>query len=436
MDVIDTFLDTFIRYVDSGFGLLAGDVAYLTTTLIAIDITLAGLFWALSQNNDVIASLLKKVLYVGFFAFIIGNFALLAAIVFDSFAELGIKAGGSTMTASDLLRPGYIASVGFESAQPLLEEISDMLGPISFFHNFIMIAVMFVAWAIIMVAFFVLAVQLFITILEFKLTTLAGFVLVPFALWNKTSFLAERVLGNVITSGIKLMVLAVIIGIGSTLFSSVTDAFRTGDDVTLAQVMGTVLAAIVFFWMGIFAPGIASGLITGAPQLGAGSAAGAAAGVAAGTYVAGASSRAAIGTGASGASSAVKAGASMAGAARTSYTLGSVASGKSGASGIAAGIAGVARAGGDAIARTAGKPIQSLKAAYSQGSQGAWQATGGSSSGDTPKPNETPNQSPSWARRMQARQNISQAGQMAAHSLRDGDRGSSGAAPHLTDKDD
>lgn len=436
MDVIDTFLATFIAYIDSGFGLLAGDVAYLTTTLIAIDITLAGLFWALSQNTDVIASLLKKVLYVGFFAFIIGNFALLAGIVFDSFAELGIKAGGGTMTAADLLRPGYIASVGFDAAQPLLEEIGDMLGPISFFHNFIMIIVMFVAWAVIMVAFFVLAVQLFITILEFKLTTLAGFILVPFALWNKTSFLAERVLGNVITSGIKLMVLAVIIGIGSTLFGSVTDAFRTGDDVTLAQVMGTVLAAIVFFWMGIFAPGIASGLITGAPQLGAGSAAGAAAGVAAGTYMAGAGGRAAIGAAGGGASSAIKAGASMAGAARTSYTLGSVASGKDGASGVVAGMAGVARAGGDAIRQTAGKPMQSLKAAYNQGSQSAWQATGGSNSGDTSNAMSNRGQSPGWARRMQARQNAAQAGQMAAHSLREGDRGSSGAAPQLNDKDD
>ena len=62
-----------------------------------------------------------------------------------------------------------------------------------------------------------------------------------------------------------------------------------------ATVMGTVLAAIVFFWMGIFAPGIASGLITGAPQLGAGSAVGATAGVAAGTYVAGMGGRAAVG---------------------------------------------------------------------------------------------------------------------------------------------
>ena len=438
MDVIDIFLATFIAYIDSGFGLLAGDVAYLSTTLIAIDITLAGLFWALSQNTDVIAGLLKKVLYVGFFAFIIGNFSLLAGIVFDSFAELGVTAGGGTMTADDLLRPGFIAGVGLDAGQPLLEEISDMLGPISFFHNFIMIAVMFVAWAIIMVAFYVLAVQLFITILEFKLTTLAGFVLVPFALWNKTTFLAERVLGNVITSGIKLMVLAVIIGIGSTLFSSVTDAFRTGDDVTLAQVMGTVLAAVVFFWMGIFAPGIASGLITGAPQLGAGSAAGAAAGVAAGTYVAGMGGHAAVGAVAGGASSAVKAGAIMAGAARTSYTLGSVASGASGAAGVAAGLAGVARAGGDAVRRAASRPAQSMREAYQHGSQGAWRATGGSetASMESSASGSSSAQSPGWARRMQARQRMGQAGQMAAHSIRDGDRGASGANPTLKDKDD
>ena len=435
MDVIDTFLTTFIAFIDSGFGLLAGDVAYLSTTLIAIDITLAGLFWALSQNTDVIAGLIKKVLYVGFFAFIIGNFAVLSNIVFDSFSGLGLTASGSSITAADLLRPGFIASIGFDAASPLLDQIGDMLGPVAFFHNFIMIGVMFIAWAVIIVAFFVLAVQLFITILEFKLTTLAGFVLVPFALWNKSAFLAERILGNVITSGIKLMVLAVIIGIGSTLFASVTDAFRTGDDVTLAQVMGTVLGSMVFFWMGIFAPGIASGLITGAPQLGAGSAAGAVAGIAAGTYVAGAGSRATLGAATGGASSAVKAGASLAGGARTSYTLGSVASRASGASRIAAGIAGVARAGGDAIRKTASNPVQSLKDAYQQGSQSAWTATGGSAFGGGQTANAaSSSQSPGWARRMQARQNVSQASQMAAHSLRDGDRGSSGAAPQLSER--
>ena len=157
MDVIDRFLETFMAYIDSGFGLLAGDVAYLTTTLIVIDITLAGLFWALSQTADVIAGLLKKVLYVGFFAFILGNFSILANILFASFAELGVKAGSSTLTAGDLMRPGYIAGVGFEAAFPLLADIGDMLGPISFFHNLVPIAVMLLAWLVILIAFFVLA---------------------------------------------------------------------------------------------------------------------------------------------------------------------------------------------------------------------------------------------------------------------------------------
>jgi hypothetical protein len=44
--VIDTFLNTFTTYIDSGFGLLKGEIAYLSSTLIVLDITLAGLFWA------------------------------------------------------------------------------------------------------------------------------------------------------------------------------------------------------------------------------------------------------------------------------------------------------------------------------------------------------------------------------------------------------
>ncbi|MDI1262804.1 MAG: P-type conjugative transfer protein TrbL, partial [bacterium] len=34
--VIDRFLEVFSRYIDSGFGLLSGEVAFLATTLAAI----------------------------------------------------------------------------------------------------------------------------------------------------------------------------------------------------------------------------------------------------------------------------------------------------------------------------------------------------------------------------------------------------------------
>ena len=435
LSVIDNFLATFSLYIDSGFGLLSGDVAYLTTILIAIDITLAGLFWAMSDNTNVIAQLLKKVLYVGFFAFIIGNFALLSGIVFDSFAGLGLRAGGSTMTAADLMRPGFIAATGYDAAKPLLDEIGDLTGPIAFFHNFVTIAILFFAWIVVLLSFFILSVQLFITILEFKLTTLAGFILVPFALWNKTTFLAERVLGNVVTSGVKLMVLAIIVGIGSTAFGAMTSAFSAGD-VTMEQALSTVLAAVAIFGLGIFGPGIAAGLITGAPQLGAGAAVGTVGGLAAGGYVGAMGARAAAGAVAGGASSAVKAGATLTGAASTSYALGKTASGANGIAGAAAGVSGVARAGGEAVRSFASRPFDSLKSAYDRGGAAAFTATGGKSAYGSVAGSTPPAGNDNWAKRFQAQQNVRDAGGVAAHSLRDGDGSSGGAAPSLADREE
>ena len=142
--VIDRFMAAFIQYIDSGFGLLGGDVAFLTTVLVGIDITLAGLFWAMGGEDDIIGRFLKKILYVGAFALILGSFPTLADIIFRSFAGLGITAGGGGMTADDLLRPGFVANTGFEAAKPLLDQVSELLGWISFFENFLTIAILLI----------------------------------------------------------------------------------------------------------------------------------------------------------------------------------------------------------------------------------------------------------------------------------------------------
>jgi type IV secretion system protein TrbL len=317
--IIDRFTETFSRYIDSGFGLLAGDVAFLTTVLVAIDITLAGIFWAMYGDENVPVQLIRKVLYVGFFALLLNNFKGLADIVFQSFAGLGLKASGTAMTATDLMRPGFVASAGFTASRPLLEKAGELIGITTFFSNFVTIAVLLLAWVIVLLAFFVLAVQLFIAIIEFKLTTLAGFVLVPFALFGQTAFLAERVLGNVISSGIKLMVLAIVVGIGSSIFGTLV---RPTADITLTQAASTILAAIAVFGLAIFVPGIAAGLITGAPQLGAGAAVATTA-AAGGTVVAGgmlASGAARLAGRASGA--AIRAAASLTGTVGAAYQAG------------------------------------------------------------------------------------------------------------------
>ena len=177
LSVIDQFLAVFSKYIDSGFGLLHGEVAYLSATLIVIDMTLAGLFWAMG-GEEVLAKLIRKTLYVGAFAYIIGNFNTLASIIFRSFAGLGLLATGSTLSLSHFLQPGRLAEVGVTAGLPILQQVGTMShGFTAVFSNLDMIVVLLLAWIVVVISFFILAVQLFVTLIEFKLTTLAGFVL-------------------------------------------------------------------------------------------------------------------------------------------------------------------------------------------------------------------------------------------------------------------
>src|SRR3546814_19421063 len=134
------------------------------------------------------------------------------------------------------------------------------MGFVSFCENFIQIIVLLFAWAIVLLAFFVLAIQLFITLIEFKLATLCGFVLIPFGLFGKTAFMAERVLGNVISSGVKVLVLAVIIGIGSTLFDAFSAGFG-GAPPTIEDPMPIVLASPCLLGLVNFRPGTRQGAV-------------------------------------------------------------------------------------------------------------------------------------------------------------------------------
>ncbi|WP_275760210.1 P-type conjugative transfer protein TrbL [Ralstonia pseudosolanacearum] len=453
VSVIDRFLNVFSTYIDSGFGLLHGEVAFLTATLVAIDMTLAGLYWALGhatgQGEDVLAKLLRKVLYVGAFAYIIGNFNWLASIVFRSFAGLGLTASGSTLTMATFLQPGRLAKTGIDAAAPILQQISEMAGFPEVFINIAPIVVMFLAWLIVIISFFVLAVQLFVTLIEFKLTTLAGFVLVPFALWNKTAFLAEKVLGNVVSSGIKVLVLAVIVGIGTGLFAE----FQvTPNEPSVDHALVVMLASLAMLALGIFGPGIATGLVSGAPQLGAGAMAGAAMG-AAGTAVA-------VGAAATGVGSAVVAGARMApaaakmaasgaraaastaGSARSAYQAGSAAAG-GGLKGAAAGVGNVAKTGAQAVGKKAAAGMRSLKerAASAFRSDETGPASGGAAASGQSAASEAsssaadPQQQaqPAWAKRLHRRQQISHAATTAAHTLRGGDGGGSSSGPSLHD---
>lgn len=313
-----------------------------------------------------------------------------------------------------------------------------MVGFTTFFDNFLTIMVLLFAWALVIVAFFILAVQMFVCILEFKLTSLAGFILVPFALWSRTSFLAERVLGNVVSSGIKVMVLAVIVGIGSNFFTEFTDALQ-GQEPDIGQAMSLVLASLSLFGLGIFGPAIASGLVSGTPQLGAGAALGTAVGAAGVTMIAGGAAvggARALGGAALGA---VRSGTAMGSAASTAYGLGKE---TAASPSVGAGLGGVARAAGNAARARAGGAL-GLGEAAAGGRQAAWNALNqiSTQSSSAPSPSgpggggETGG-TPAWARAMRDQQTSRHRQSQAIHALQQGDRGGASANPDIKERND
>ncbi|OYX45923.1 MAG: P-type conjugative transfer protein TrbL [Alphaproteobacteria bacterium 32-64-14] len=442
---IDGFLTTFITYIDSGFGLISGDVTSLAAILIVIDVTLAALFWAWGAQNDILQSLVKKTLYVGAFAFIFGNFALLSTIVFDSFATLGLQASAAGFSPADLLKPGLVAAEGLAASQPIFDHIGTIApGPIEFFANLAEVILLCLGGIIVIAAFFVLSIQLFVLIVEFKITTLAGFVLVPFAFWKQTTFLAERVLGNVISSGIKVLVIAVVIGIGSTMFATLRTALSP-DDMTIEQAFAVVLGALTLMGLAIFCPRIAAGLVSGAPQLSAGAAAGTMLGVGgagAGAFTAG---RAAAGAAVGATRAAANGSASAAGGLRAATALGAMRTGLSGpiAAPLNAAVGlGASAAGG--LGQAAGRVAGHFRARGTAGQR----AVAGAAGAITPPPGTAPASAspfstassatsgqPAWANRFKRTQSIREGVLVAAHTLNAGDGGGASEGPNLKQRD-
>ena len=296
---LDDFLNRFRSQVDAGFGLIQGDVAGTLAALVVISITITALLWAIDENQNVVASLVRKVLLVGFFAFLVTQWASLTKTVVNGFAALGLKAGGGAMSLADFTTsPSKIVISGLEVVKALMLYVKEVApGPIEFFAHIDVVLMALIAAIGILIAFVILAIEIVVTIIEFHIVTLIAFVTVPFGVLTQTSFMSERAIGYVISVGIKLMALAIVVSLGTTVF----DSYKVSAAPDINEAVGLLLGAVVMVMLALKIPAIAGALISGGPQLNAGSALMGAAGVAAGVAGVGLAARMAGGALAQGA---------------------------------------------------------------------------------------------------------------------------------------
>lgn len=257
-ETVNSFLDRFIAVADSGFGLIAGDVSYVLNALIVISIVLAGAQWALAQEAP-LAPFFRKVLFIGFFAFLVNNWASLSSIIVRSGAELGLAAGGGGLTMAELHNPGRVGQIGIEMFGRTMALSEGM----NVFNDTMTMALIFIAALVAALGFFLLALQLFVSLIAFKLGALAAFIALPWGVFNGTSWIAERPFGWVAASAVRFFVLALVASISIRFVETLPPTFVLDEGGGL-QILFFGLTVLALAW---FAPQLASEVVQGQPQL-------------------------------------------------------------------------------------------------------------------------------------------------------------------------
>ncbi len=186
---------------------------------------------------------------------------MIAAAITQSGTLLGIRAGGSSLTLADLHNPGRVARIGSD----LFGRTVELGEGLNLITDFVPLATIFLAAVLVMVGFFLLALQLFITLIAFKLGSLAAFVALPWGVFNGTAWVAERPLGWVVGTAIRLFVLAFIASI-SISFVNTLPATLTLDAGGALNVLLFGLTVLALAWFG---PALASEVVQGQPHLAA-----------------------------------------------------------------------------------------------------------------------------------------------------------------------
>jgi type IV secretion system protein TrbL len=265
---LTTVLDGFLSVLKVGKADVGSQAFSLLTILATIELLMASLWWALT-GQDALVGLIKKLLSVGFFVFIITNYDNLLHVVVDGFIQTGklagSKGGGSFTSLKD---PSSIVEAGFIAAQPIFEHLSTYSSVSALANPVDVLIALFCAVGTLL-GYFIIAIQVFVTYLEFGIVSTLGLILIPFGVQKHTSFLCEKVFGAIISFGVKLMVLGLLVSITVPVLKT----FSVPADPTWTHLFNLLLVTFAGAALAWHAPGVAAGMLSGGPSLTAGTAA-------------------------------------------------------------------------------------------------------------------------------------------------------------------
>jgi type IV secretion system protein TrbL len=219
--------------------------------LATIEIGIAAVWLALqaASLDSWFAELVRRIMFVGFFAFVLAQGPTFAKAVVDSLFQIG--AGGGTASPADVFNAGLAV------ATKMSEKIQFGL----FEDNALAISAAF-AMVVVVISFSLVAAIFVSVMIEMYIGLLAGMIMLGLGGSSYTKDFAIRYLVYAFSVGMKLMALVMISRIGSEVLIGLANEPDIGDQFQTALAIAGI--AVVVFIVAIYVPNIMQGVVQGA----------------------------------------------------------------------------------------------------------------------------------------------------------------------------
>lgn len=223
--------------------------------LATIEIAIAAVWLALqaASLDSWFAELVRRIIFVGFFAFVLAEGPTFAKAVVDSLFQIGAGSG----TAS----PADVFNAGLTVATKMSEKVQFGL----FEDNALAISAAF-AMVVTVIAFSLVAAIFVSVMVEMYLGLLAGMIMLGLGGSSFTKDFAVRYLVYAFSVGMKLMAMVMISRIGSEVLIGLSNRPDVGDQFQTALAIAGI--AVVVFIIAMYVPGIIQGVVQGASVTG------------------------------------------------------------------------------------------------------------------------------------------------------------------------
>lgn len=218
--------------------------------LAGIEVGVAAVWLAIqgASLDNWFGELVRRILFIGFFVFVLEQGPAFAQAVVDSLFQIG--AGGGSASPADVF------NAGMHVAGQMSQDVRFGL----FEDNALAIAAVF-AMIVVVICFALVAAIFVAVMIEMYVGLLAGMIMLGFGGSSFTKDFAVRYLIYAFSVGMKLMALVMIARIGSEVLIDMAGASSSDDKFMTSLAIAGI--AVVVFMISIYVPAIIQGVIQG-----------------------------------------------------------------------------------------------------------------------------------------------------------------------------